>query len=165
MALKFYGKGRAEQILGIQHLPSRCPRTGRGLRMDFQGSCFFHLVVRKLWLQFTGENSLDSGAVFLLLSLCELDGKKNVLLSEQRNFLREEPLYRFCLLVWVFSFYFIRKLLFYSFFFSPLFAKIMIPLYICKANCSLRFKCESWEMHVYLFGGVWESPVLFFKQC
>lgn len=48
MALKFYGKGRAEQILGIRLLPfPLCPKPGRGLCMasGFLVGCFFVFVI------------------------------------------------------------------------------------------------------------------------
>lgn len=60
MALKFYGKGRAEQILGIQHLPSPCcPKTRRGLcmlsRLPFfstlQSENYYdNLLARTVWI-------------------------------------------------------------------------------------------------------------------
>lgn len=106
MALKFYGKGRAEQILGKQRPPSpRCPNRSRGLCM-LSRLRFFHLAVGKLWLQFIGENSSDGAAGFILhffslYFLCELDGKRKHLIKWIEEFSQGVILlcFYFCFLI------------------------------------------------------------------
>lgn len=137
MALKFYGKGRAEQILGMQRRPSpRCPNRSRGLCM-LSRLRFFHLAVRKLRLQFVGENSSDGveGSMLHLFSLYflrELGGKRKRLIKWIEEFSQGVILlcFWFCFLI-----FFTRKLLLLLF-------HVVIMFPSVKAT-ALRYERES----------------------